>query len=201
MAGSNDSPAQPERPGLLIVVPRLTPVLQGPRQVAAALVSSTCLRHATTHHRRNALPLYFYKSGSSVPPVEAEGEGALAPSGFWLLVSSLNALTMPPIDLPQGTLDLLILKALSLQAMHGWAISERLHQVSRTTLQVPQGSLYPALHRLERRGLIKAEWGASDNNRKAKYYDLTRAGRKQLAAETDAWDKLTTAVALVLKQA
>jgi transcriptional regulator len=108
---------------------------------------------------------------------------------------------MPPIDLPQGTLDLLILKALSLQQMHGWAISERLHQVSRTTLQVPQGSLYPALHRLERRGLIKAEWGASDHNRRAKYYELTRAGRKQLTAETDAWEKLTTAVALVLDQA
>ena len=104
-------------------------------------------------------------------------------------------------DLLPGTLDLLILRTLQKDALHGWAISERLHQVSRTTLQVPQGSLYPALHRLERRGLIKAEWGASDNNRKAKYYDLTRAGRKQLAAETDAWDKLTTAVALVLKQA
>jgi transcriptional regulator len=103
-----------------------------------------------------------------------------------------------PIDLPQGTLDLLILKALSLQPMHGWAISERLHQVSRATLLVPQGSLYPALHRLERRGLIRAEWGASDNNRKAKYYELTRAGRKQLAAETDAWGQLTTAVGLVL---
>lgn len=108
---------------------------------------------------------------------------------------------MSSIDLPQGTLDLLILKALSLQPMHGWAISERLHQVSRATLQIPQGSLYPALHRLERRGLIRAEWGASDNNRKAKYYDLTRAGRKQLAAEEDAWEKLTTAVALILNQA
>ena len=108
---------------------------------------------------------------------------------------------MSTIDLPQGTLDLLILKALSLQPMHGWAISERLHQVSRATLQVPQGSLYPALHRLERRGLIRAEWGASDNNRKAKYYDLTRAGRKQLAAEEVAWEKLTTAVALILEQA
>ena len=104
-------------------------------------------------------------------------------------------------DLLPGTLDLLILKALSLQPMHGWAISERLHQVSQATLAVPQGSLYPALHRLERRGLVRAEWGASDNNRKAKYYDLTRAGRKQLAAEEAAWQKLTTAVALVLDQA
>jgi transcriptional regulator len=102
------------------------------------------------------------------------------------------------LDLPQGTLDLLILKALSLQPMHGWAISERIHQVSRATLQIPQGSLYPALHRLERRGWIKAEWGASDNNRKAKYYELTRTGRKQLEAEADAWSRLAAAVALVL---
>ncbi|HET9275578.1 MAG TPA: PadR family transcriptional regulator [Gemmatimonadales bacterium] len=102
------------------------------------------------------------------------------------------------LDLPQGTLDLLILKALSLEPMHGWAISERLHQVSRATLQIPQGSLYPALHRLERRGWIRARWGTSDNNRKARYYELTPSGRKQLAAETRAWGQLTTAVGLVL---
>lgn len=107
-------------------------------------------------------------------------------------------MTDPHLDLPQGTLDLLILKALSLQAMHGWAISERIHQVSRATLAIPQGSLYPALHRLERRGWIKAEWGVSDNNRKAKYYQLTRAGRKQLDTEADAWSRLTIAVGLVL---
>ncbi len=103
------------------------------------------------------------------------------------------------LDLPQGTLDLLILKALSLQPMHGWAISQRIHQVSRAALEIPQGSLYPALHRLERRGLIRAEWGASDNNRKAKYYELTRAGRKQLDSEADGWARLTAAVALVLE--
>jgi PadR family transcriptional regulator PadR len=103
------------------------------------------------------------------------------------------------LDLPQGTLDLLILKALSLGPMHGWAISERLHQVSRATIDIPQGSLYPALHRLERRAWIAAEWGASDNNRKAKYYELTRAGRAQLAAEREAWSRLTRAVALVLE--
>lgn len=103
------------------------------------------------------------------------------------------------LDLPQGTLDLLILKALSLEPQHGWAISERLHQVSRATLQVPQGSLYPALHRLERQGLISARWGASDNNRRAKFYELTRVGQKQLHAETTAWRKLTTAVSLVLE--
>jgi PadR family transcriptional regulator, regulatory protein PadR len=103
------------------------------------------------------------------------------------------------LDLPQGTLDLLILKALSLEPMHGWAISERIHQVSRETLQIPQGSLYPALHRLERRGWISASWGASDNNRRAKYYELTRAGRRQLEAEAQDWERLTTAIALVLR--
>ena len=102
------------------------------------------------------------------------------------------------LELPQGTLDLLILKTLSLEPMHGWAISERLRQVSHAALQVPQGSIYPALHRLERRGLIAAEWGTSDNNRKAKYYELTKLGRKRLAAESDLWAKLTTAVGLVL---
>src|SRR5213593_5160297 len=105
------------------------------------------------------------------------------------------------LDLPQGTLDLLILKSLSLGPQHGWAISERLHQVSHATLQIPQGSLYPALHRLERRGWISAEWGASDNNRRAKYYELTRAGRKQLEAETDSWRKLALAVGQVLDMA
>jgi PadR family transcriptional regulator, regulatory protein PadR len=105
------------------------------------------------------------------------------------------------LDLPQGTLDLLILTSLSLGPQHGWAISERIHQVSRATLQIPQGSLYPALHRLERRGWIRAEWGASDNNRKAKFYQLTKPGQKQLEAETEAWEKLTSAVSLVLRMA
>jgi len=103
------------------------------------------------------------------------------------------------LDMPQGTLDLLILKSLSLGAMHGWAISERIRSASSAALQVPQGSLYPALHRLERRGWIRAEWGASENNRRAKFYELTRAGRKQLARETAEWEKLTTAVGLVLR--
>ena len=107
-------------------------------------------------------------------------------------------MTDPRLDLPQGTLDLLILKSLSLGAMHGWSISERLHEVSRATLQIPQGSLYPALHRLERRGWIRASWGTSDNNRKAKYYELTRTGRKQLDVETEQWQQLTAAVALIL---
>ncbi len=103
------------------------------------------------------------------------------------------------VELPQGTLDLLILKTLALERQHGWAISERIQQVSRDALQVPQGSLYPALHRLERRGWIKAEWGVSDNNRRAKYYALTRQGRKQLAAESESWQKLIAAVGLVME--
>jgi PadR family transcriptional regulator PadR len=103
------------------------------------------------------------------------------------------------IDLPQGTLDLLILKTLTLEPQHGWAISERVQQISKDALQIQQGSLYPALHRLERRGWIKARWGTSDNNRRAKYYELTRAGRKQLEVERTAWRKLTAAVAQILE--
>jgi transcriptional regulator len=103
------------------------------------------------------------------------------------------------IDLPQGTLDLLILKTLALEPQHGWAISERIQQVSSEALRIQQGSLYPALHRLERRGWIKARWGSSLNNRRAKYYGLTVSGRKQLEAEETAWRKLTAAVGQVLE--
>jgi transcriptional regulator len=103
------------------------------------------------------------------------------------------------IDLPQGTLDLLILKTLALEPRHGWAISERLHQISSATLKIRQGSLYPALHRLERRGWIKASWGTSDNNRRAKYYELTRRGRAHLDTEISAWHKLSAVVSQVLK--
>ncbi len=103
------------------------------------------------------------------------------------------------IDLPQGTLDLLILKTLALEPQHGWAVSERIQQISRDVLKVQQGSLYPALHRLERRGWIKARWAASENNRRAKYYELTKSGLKQLEAEEDAWRKLAAAVGQVLE--
>jgi PadR family transcriptional regulator PadR len=103
------------------------------------------------------------------------------------------------IELPQGTLDLLILRTLLLEPQHGWAISERVQQVSSDVLRIQQGSLYPALHRLERRGWIKAKWGTSENNRRAKYYELTRVGRKQLDAETESWRRLTAAVAQVLE--
>lgn len=102
------------------------------------------------------------------------------------------------LELPQGTLDLLILKAVALEPLHGWAISERLQQISRNAVQVQQGSLYPALHRLERRGSIKSKWAISENNRRAKYYELTAQGRKQLGAEIVAWRKLTTAVDHIL---
>jgi PadR family transcriptional regulator, regulatory protein PadR len=102
------------------------------------------------------------------------------------------------IDLPQGTLDLLILRTLALGPQHGWAISDRVQQMSSDVLQIQQGSLYPALHRMERRGLIKARWGTSENNRRAKYYELSKSGRQQLEVQTDAWQKLTAAVAQVL---
>jgi PadR family transcriptional regulator PadR len=105
------------------------------------------------------------------------------------------------LDLPQGTLDLLILKALALESLHGWAISERLQQVSKEALQVQQGSLYPALHRLERRGWIDATWSISENSRRAKYYKLTRKGQKHLESETLAWRRLTKAVDHILGMA
>jgi PadR family transcriptional regulator, regulatory protein PadR len=117
-------------------------------------------------------------------PVEVEREGPVSDR----------------IELPQGTLELLILKTLALEARHGWSISERLHQISSATLQVRQGSIYPALHRLERRGWIKAEWGPSSNNRRAKYYSLTKRGRAQLDADIASWRKLTAAVARVIDE-
>ena len=101
-------------------------------------------------------------------------------------------------DLLQGTLDLLVLKTLAQGPMHGWGISVRIQQVTREVLQVNQGSLYPALHRLELQGLIAAEWGNSENNRQAKFYELTRNGRKQLAEETRNWERLAAAVGRVL---
>jgi PadR family transcriptional regulator len=104
------------------------------------------------------------------------------------------------IDLLQGTLDLLILKTLALEPMHGWGIAQRIQQISKDVLQVGQGSLYPALHRLEQRGWIDAEWRMSDNNRRAKFYSLTRAGRNQLEKELGEWEQISAAIALVLQQ-
>jgi transcriptional regulator len=102
------------------------------------------------------------------------------------------------IELLQGTLDLLILKTLASGPMHGWGVAQKIHVLSEDILQVNQGSLYPALHRLEQQGLISAEWGASENNRQAKFYELTRAGRKQLADETRNWERMAGAVARIL---
>jgi PadR family transcriptional regulator, regulatory protein PadR len=104
-----------------------------------------------------------------------------------------------PTDLVQGTLDLLILKTISLGAMNGWAIAKRISQVSNDVLQVQQGSLYPALHRLEAQGWIKAQWKDSENNRRAKYYSLTPAGRKRLQTELESWQRLSGAIGLVLE--
>jgi PadR family transcriptional regulator PadR len=106
---------------------------------------------------------------------------------------------IPHSGLPQGTLDLLILKTLALEPRHGWAISERLAQISGAALTIRQGSLYPALHRLERRGWIKASWGTSEHNRRAKYYELTKRGRSRLEVEISAWRKLSDVVAQVLE--
>ncbi len=107
-------------------------------------------------------------------------------------------MTLPPSEVLQGTLDMLILKTLTLQPMHGWGISQRIQQLSHDVLQVNQGSLYPALHRLEQRGLIASDWGTSENNRKAKYYQLTTLGRRQLRARATTWARYSAAVSKVL---
>ena len=101
-------------------------------------------------------------------------------------------------DLLQGTLDMLILKTLALEPLHGWGISQRIQQMSDMVLQVNQGSLYPAVHRLERQGLLDTYWGTSENNRQAKYYQLTATGRRRLDAETEQWSRMSTAIARVL---
>ena len=103
-------------------------------------------------------------------------------------------------DVLQGTLDLLIMRTLALEPMHGWAIAQRIQQTSDELLRVQQGSLYPALHRLEHQGWIRAEWGASENNRRARFYSLTKAGRKQVEAELEKWERLSTGVNLLLQR-
>ena len=108
---------------------------------------------------------------------------------------------MPPsTDLLQGTLDLLILKTLALEPMHGWGVAQRIQRISKEVLQIGQGSLYPALHRLEYKGWIQSDWGSSENNRRAKFYSMTRRGKKQLDVELESWQRLSTAVGLVLAQ-
>jgi PadR family transcriptional regulator PadR len=108
-------------------------------------------------------------------------------------------MTKRDIDLLQGTLDMLILKALQLEPLHGYAVAKRIQQLSADVLRVEEGSLYPALHRMEQRGWIAAEWGASENNRKAKFYSLTRKGRQQLESETADWTELSAAIARVME--
>ena len=110
-------------------------------------------------------------------------------------------MTKQKSDLLQGTLDMLILKTLALEPMHGWGISQRIQQISNGVLSINQGSLYPALYRLEQQGWIKAEWGSSENNRQAKFYELTRTGRKQLTEETENWERLSTAISQILETA
>ena len=106
-----------------------------------------------------------------------------------------------PTELVQGTLDLLILKTLALEPMHGWAIAQRIHQMSADVLQVGQGALYPALHKLEQNGWITAEWSVSENNRRAKYYTLTKAGRKAMEQEAAQWERLSAAISLIVRTA
>ena len=106
-----------------------------------------------------------------------------------------------PTDLVQGTLDLLILRVVALGPMHGWAVAQRIRQMSNDELRVGQGSLYPALHKLEQQGWIEAEWAASEHNRRAKYYTLTRAGRRALENETAQWERLSAAISLVVRRA
>ncbi len=110
-------------------------------------------------------------------------------------------MTKAKSDLLQGTLDMLILKTLASSPSHGWGVSQRIQEISKDVLQINQGSLYPALHRLEQQGWIKSEWGTSENNRRAKYYSLTRAGDTQLTEETENWERLSGAVARILRTA
>jgi PadR family transcriptional regulator PadR len=117
------------------------------------------------------------------------------------IVSTVDSMTRKVPDLLPGTLDLLILRTLQTEPMHGWAISERIEQITQEVLQINQGSLYPALHRLEHRGWIEAEWAVSELGRRAKYYNLTASGRKQLAHEADEWERMSAAIARVMKLA
>jgi transcriptional regulator len=118
-----------------------------------------------------------------------------------LLLSIIKGRTMKSTDLVQGTLDLLILRTVALEPMHGWAIAQRIQQISKGVLQVQQGSLYPALYRLEEQAFIKSEWGESENKRKAKFYTLTRAGKQMLEKQIEQWDRLSSAVSLVIREA
>jgi PadR family transcriptional regulator PadR len=141
------------------------------------------------------------RSRATMTPRVAHSRGAGAPmksSGRHVGSGECKPMSKPT-DLVQGTLDLLILRVIGLEPMHGWAVAQRIRQMSNEELRVGQGSLYPALHKLEQGGLIAAEWAVSDNNRRAKYYRLTSAGRKALRHETAQWERLSMAISLVVR--
>jgi PadR family transcriptional regulator PadR len=120
-------------------------------------------------------------------------------SSILLSVTERSAILSKPTDLVQGTLDLLILTVIALEPMHGWAIAQRIRQMSKDVLQVGQGALYPSLHKLEQNGWISSEWAVSENNRRAKYYTLTKAGRKALEQEAAQWERLAAAISLIVR--
>ena len=147
----------------------------------------------STRRLRNSVPVAAQHFVDSHPlPLTFDKKEAI-------LLSNVEGKMPPSTDLLQGTLDMLILKTLAPGQEHGWAIAQRIQEMSNNVLQIGQGSLYPALHRLEYRGWIKATWGASENNRRARFYALTAAGRRQLDAEMENWDRLTGAINLVLQ--
>ena len=123
----------------------------------------------------------------------------MPPPGYYILSVTEGRGLSKPTDLVQGTLDLLILKVIALEPMHGWAIAQRIRQMSGDVLQVGQGALYPSLHKLEQNGWISSEWAVSENNRRAKYYTLTKAGRKVLGQEAAQWERLSAAISLVVR--
>jgi transcriptional regulator len=162
--------------------------------------------HNVTHQCRQSEQQEHYRNGFAHTALTG-GDGVWLPlpliTDNSLVYSVVGNRGEPPLskptDLVQGTLDLLILKVVALEPMHGWAIAQRIKQMSRDVLQVGQGSLYPALHKLEQQGWIEAEWGESDNNRRAKYYSLTRAGRKALDQESAHWERLSAAISVIVR--
>jgi PadR family transcriptional regulator, regulatory protein PadR len=157
------------------------------RESDFVLPHTVCVCEAGGNQSASLLPLKF-----SLPCTSTKADDTI------LCRSKREAYARKTFRPSARDLDLLILRTLVLGPQHGWGISERVQQTSSNLLRIQQGSLYPALHRLERRGWIKAHWGTSDNNRRAKYYELTKAGRRQLEVEADAWNKLAAAMALVL---
>src|SRR6185436_6945937 len=179
-------------------------------QLPFSMLISACTRELSAPGRRRSVSLRrpMVKSGLSMLTMRRpsasvttrRGAGATSAMKKGIIVDS-NGMKQTKSDLLQGTLDLLVLRTLAAGDMHGWGISQRLQQVSQDVLQVNQGSLYPALYRLEQQGWIESSWGDSENNRRAKFYRLTPSGRRQLAEETASWERITAAVARVLQHA